>query len=87
MTWADVPAKVSQYDGEGYADNSNGTTASQKLAIKWTFGRSTDYTQVAVTYRNDFEDELDYRLTAVINLRTSRAIRPEVLNGDVKKEL
>lgn len=85
MAWADIPAKIAAYDAEEYADNSNGTAASTKVIVKWTFGRSVDYTQINVVYRDDFEDDLDYRMRAVVNLRKSRAIDPKLLNGDIRK--
>lgn len=91
MAWEDVPEKIIAYDAEEYADNTKGTTASQKLIGKYSpftrtwNGPSIPLETVPVARREEFEEELDYRLGAVINLRESRAIRPELLNGDVKK--
>lgn len=85
MAWEDVPAKLVAYDAEEYADNSNGTSASYKLVAKYTaLGAVINITNIPAFRREDFEEELDRRLGAVINLRKSRAVRPEKLNGDIK---
>lgn len=70
MSWADVPTKIAQYDAETYADNSNGTTASFKLLA--SFGAAT-LADIPPHQYADFEEKLDYRLGACINLRNSRA--------------
>lgn len=92
MAWEDVPEKLVAYDAETYADNTKGTTASVKLIGKYTsghFGLDIDMTStlllIPAARREEFEEELDYRYGAVVNLRESRAIKPELLNGDVKK--
>lgn len=90
MAWEDVPAKLIAYDAETYADNTKGTTASVKLIGKYTGGHfGLDMTStlllIPAARREEFEEELDYRYGAVVNLRESRAIKPELLNGDVKK--
>lgn len=78
MAWSDVPAKLAQYDAEPYADNSNGTTASYKLLR--SFAASTA-DEVPAHMRETFEDQLDYRLGACINLRKSKAWPVEVLRA------
>ena len=76
MAWEDVPAKLAQYDEEPYADNSNGTTASFKLLASF---HVTDPEHIIPQLRQEFEDQLDYRLGACVNLRNSRGWPGEVL--------
>lgn len=78
MAWADVPTKLTQYDNEQYADNSNGTTASFKLLASF---HAATLEQVPVLSRDEFEAQLDYRLGACINLRKSRAWPIETLRA------
>lgn len=77
MAWADVPAKLAQYDEEPYADNSNGTTASFKLLAAF---HVTQPSQILEGLRQEFEEQLDYRLGACINLRNSKGWHGKVLN-------
>jgi hypothetical protein len=76
MAWADVPAKLAQYDAEEYADNSNGTTASFKLLASF---HVTAPEQILEGLRLEFEEQLDYRLGACINLRKSKGWHGKVL--------
>lgn len=69
MAWEDVPAKLAQYDLEPYADNSNDTTASFKLLALYHVETPE---QILPGRRDSFEEDLDYRLGACINLRNSR---------------
>lgn len=78
MAWADVPAKLTQYDAEPYADNSQGTTASFKLLASFKAATLAD---IGPLYQEDFEKALDYRLGACINLRKSKAWPIEVLRA------
>lgn len=70
MAWEDVPTKLAQYDEATYAPNREGMTASNALLLEF------DVTQVSdlpVHRRTEFEDALDYRLGACVNLASSRA--------------
>lgn len=77
MAWADVPAKMAAYDAEEYADNSNGTTASFKLLASFNAATLDD---VPVDAQDEFEETLDARLGACINLRTSKGWGRNKLN-------
>lgn len=77
MTWADVPAKMTAYDAEEYADNSNGTTASFKLLASFN---ATVLSGVPVDAQDEFEQQLNARLGACINLRTSKGWGRNKLN-------
>jgi hypothetical protein len=69
MAWEDVPAKLAQYDTTLYAPEN---AAAKLLALY----QATKLSEVAVDQREDFEDKLDYRLGACLNLAASKAIRP-----------
>lgn len=66
MAWADVPKKLENYDKEEYAPDD----ASSKLLFE--FGAVT-VERVPELRREEFEEALDYRLGACINLRNSKA--------------
>ena len=70
MAWIDVPAKLTQYDGEEYADDD---AVSKLLNL---FGADT-VDDVPEHRREEFEEVLDYRLGACVNLAKSRAVRPK----------
>lgn len=77
MAWADVPAKLAAYDALEYADNTNGTTASYKLLR--SFNVET-LAAVPVDQREDFEEQLDYRAGACVNVAKSKGWRGDKLN-------
>ena len=78
MAWADVPAKLTQYDGEEYADDSNETLPSFKLVSAYVpEGRPVILANVPELLRDDLEKDLDYRLGACVNLAESKG-----WNGD-----
>ena len=72
MAWSDVPAKLSEYEDEEYAP----PRARERLLAAFDATRLSD---VAVERRVEFEEALDYRLGACVNLRKSRLMRG--LNG------
>jgi len=77
MAWVDVPAKLAQYDEEPYADNSNDTTASFKLLASF---HVETLEQILPGLRDEFEEQLDYRLGACVNLRKSKGWKGDKLN-------
>lgn len=82
MAWADVPAKITKYNSLEYADDTKGTTPSEKLVRQFTNGVSgTDINLISGWAREDFEQQLDYRIGACENLAKSRAIDPKKLRG------
>lgn len=76
MDWSDVPQALNNYDSMTYADNTNGTTAGQKLVRSFTNG-SDDLNAVPVDRREEFMEQLVYRMGACENLVNSRAWRPK----------
>lgn len=73
MAWADVPAKLTQYDAEPYADNSNETLPSFKLVSAYVpEGLPVVLASVPWERRDALEKDLDYRLGACVNLAKSR---------------
>lgn len=70
MSWADVPTKYAQYVAEPYADEN----AGPKLLA---FFKAETLADVPVLRRAEFEEMLDYRLGACVNLRGSVAINPK----------
>lgn len=73
MAWADVPAKLTQYDAEPYADNGNDTLPSFKLVSLYVpLGLVVKLENVPINRRDDLEKDLDYRLGACVNLAKSR---------------
>ena len=73
MAWADVPTKLTQYDAEPYADNSNDTLPSFKLVSLYVpLGLVIILANVPELLRDDLEKDLDYRLGACVNLAKSR---------------
>lgn len=75
--WADVPAKLADYDAQPYADNSNGTSASYKLLRSFDANTAEE---VPENRRIEFEEQLDYRLGACKNLAKSKGWRKDKLN-------
>jgi len=76
MEWAGVPSLLDQYDSMEYADNTGGSTASQKLVRSFT-GGTDDIADVPVERRVEFMEQLEYRMGACANLATSRAWKPK----------
>lgn len=76
MDWSEVPQVLDYYDGLTYADNTNGTLASQKLIRSFTNG-SDDVSDVPVQQREAFMEQLQYRMGACVNLSNSRGLRPQ----------
>lgn len=73
MAWADVPAKLTKYDGLAYAP----ADAADKLVLFFTNGKSTDVSTVASHLQDAFEEQLDYNIGACENLAASKAVRPK----------
>ena len=71
MTWADVPAKLAQLDAEEYTDDTQGTSASYKLLRSFNVDSVSALTDPIAQV--EFEQQLDYRLGAMVNLRKSKA--------------
>lgn len=72
MAWADVPAKFAQYQTIEYG----GEEAAERLLAAYHVSEVGD---VLVDLREDFENDLDYRLGACENLVSSKAIHPRAL--------
>lgn len=79
MAWADITAKLAAYDAEPYADNSNGTTASYKLLRSFNVDSAAQITDPVAQV--EFEEQLDYRFGACVNLRNSRGWPLNVLRS------
>ena len=74
MAWADVPTKLTQYDGEAYAPDDAANTLLREYGV-------TDVLDVPLGRQASFERSLDYRLEACVNINASRAIHPSKLQG------
>lgn len=71
MAWTDVPNKLTQYEGEDYAPTNARATLLAFYGVE-------DVADVPENRQEDFENDLDHRLGACINLRTSKAVRPQL---------
>lgn len=74
MAWADVPAKLAEYETIDYGGEEN----ARRLLAAYSASILADVPELL---RPDFEADLDYRLGACKNLIASRAIDPNKLAG------
>lgn len=74
MAWAEVPAKLATYDAEEYAQDD----ASNILILSFDV---TSIDDIGLERRDEFEEALDYRLNACINLRASKGVSPDKLRS------
>lgn len=79
MAWADVPAKLAQWQAmTGYQVNPDGV---QSL-LNSHGGNGTTLAKItSAAVQADFEAALDYRIAGCTNLAASVAIDPKVLMG------
>lgn len=75
MAWEDVPAKLDEYEAAEYAPPD----ARGALIRAYSNGQSEDIADIPEHRRVEFEEQLDYRLGACLNLAASRAWTPDML--------